>query len=186
MSSKTLATQLSQPYAEALLELAQQSDILSKVNEDITVISQILSESSSLTDFLGNPLINRTTKKEAIKNLFTNQVSSQCITFMLLLVDRKRINYLQDILDKYLELSYSLDSVIIANITSSIPLTDKQQNKLIDKLKSMTGKDNVKLELSVDDKLIAGFTIQIGSKIIDTSLRGQLKDIGHFLGVSNL
>jgi len=47
----------------------------------------------------------------------------------------------------------------------------------------MTGNNQVKLEISVDPKLIGGFIIKIGSKVIDISLLGQLKEIGSFLEV---
>ena len=66
-------------------------------------------------------------------------------------------------------------------MVSSVALTDVQQENLIKKLKSMTGDSQVKLEISVDENLIGGFTVQIGSKVIDASLRGQLKEIGYFL-----
>nr|YP_010873167.1 ATP synthase CF1 subunit delta [Nemalion vermiculare]WGV34386.1 ATP synthase CF1 subunit delta [Nemalion vermiculare] len=183
MTTKTLATQVSQPYAEALLSLAKNSNIAARVHEDAELVIQILSESDYLNKFLSNPLVNSYAKKEVIKKLFLEQLTNEVVNFILLLVDRKRITYLSNILEKYLDLSYSLNSFVMANVYSSVQLTDEQQNNLKDKLKSMTGKANVKLDISVDRYLIAGFTVQIGSKVIDTSLRGQLKEIGYFLGV---
>nr|YP_009313699.1 ATP synthase CF1 subunit delta [Helminthocladia australis]SCW21953.1 ATP synthase CF1 subunit delta [Helminthocladia australis] len=186
MSTKTLMQQLSQPYAEALLELAQKSNKLDEINGDVNILLQILTESETLTIYLNNPLISQENKKEAIKKLFNDQLHIEVLTFILLLIDRKRIAYLQGILNRYLEFSYALDSFAIADVHSSMALTDTQQNALIDKLKTMTNKQNIQLNISIDRKLIAGFTVQIGSKVIDTSLRGQLKEIGYFLGASNI
>ena len=181
MSDKTLTAKLSLPYAEALLELAKNSNILEKAGEDITMINQVLSESDHLNLFLANPLVTQTSKKEVITQLFSGQVSDVILTFLLVLIDRKRIAYLQPILERYLELAYDLESLVVAQVISSVALTDIQQENLIEKLKQMTDNNQVKLEISVDPELIGGFTVQIGSKVIDTSLRGQLKEISYFL-----
>ena len=107
------------------------------------------------------------------------------LVFILLLIDRKRIYYVSDILNRYLEFVYALESFVIADVTTSIQFTDQQKQDLTKKLQQMTGKSNVQLNIVLDSSLIGGFTIQIGSKIIDTSLKGQLKEIGYFLGASN-
>ena len=183
MSNKALMAKVSLPYAEALLELAQKSNNLEKISEDITMILEVLTDSNNLTAFFANPLISKLSKKEIITQLFSGQVSDTILTFLLVLVERKRIAYLNFILLKYLELVYSLESLLVAKVTSSVSFTEEQQNKLIDKLKIMTDNKKVKLELSVDPELIGGFILQLGSKIIDTSLKGQLKEITYFLEV---
>ncbi len=185
MSTKTLVQQLSQPYAEALLETAKKSNNVDDISESVNVVLQILSESTSLTEFLNNPLINTQSKKDTLKKLFYEQLNKQLLIFILLLIDRKRILYLSAILGKYLELVYALESFVIADVTTSMNFTDQQKNDLMDKLKEMTGKKNIQLNISLDTSLIAGFTVQIGSKVIDTSLRGQLTEIGYFLGANN-
>nr|YP_009314311.1 ATP synthase CF1 subunit delta [Liagora harveyana]SCW22565.1 ATP synthase CF1 subunit delta [Liagora harveyana] len=185
MSTKTLVQQLSQPYAEALLETAKKSNSIDNIVEDVNIVLQILSESTNLTEFLKNPLINITSKKEAVKKLFGNQLDKELLVFILLLIDRKRISYLSDILNRYLEFVYALESFVVADVITSIQFTDQQKQDLIKKLQQMTGKNNVQLNIALDSSLIAGFTVQIGSKIIDTSLKGQLKEIGYFLGASN-
>ena len=186
MSTKTLVQQLSQPYAEALLEIAKKSDNVDDILQNVNVVLQILSESTSLTEFLNNPLITAQSKKDTLKQLFDEQLNSQLVTFLLLLVDRKRILYVSAILEKYLELVYALESIITADVTTSMHFTDQQKTDLIDKLKDMTGKNNIQLNISIDSSLIAGFKVQIGSKVIDTSLRGQLAEIGYFLGASSM
>jgi len=64
-----------------------------------------------------------------------------------------------------------------------VQLSAQQQQKIADKLKTITGAKQIKLALKVDPQLIGGFTVEIGSKLIDTSIRGQLKQISNLLGV---
>jgi len=54
--------------------------------------------------------------------------------------------------------------------------------EIAEKLKVITGAKQIKLALKVDPTLIGGFTIEIGSKMIDTSIRGQLRQISSLLG----
>ena len=56
------------------------------------------------------------------------------------------------------------------------------QDDQLEKLKKITRAKQIKLALKVDPQLIGGFTIEIGSKMIDTSIRGQLKQISSLLG----
>jgi F-type H+-transporting ATPase subunit delta len=100
----------------------------------------------------------------------------------LLLVDRGRIALLDSIAQRFLELSYKNDSIEIAKVTSSVQLSAEQQKNIAEKLKTITGAKQIKLALKVDPTLIGGFTVEIGSKLIDTSIRGQLKQITTLLG----
>jgi len=173
---------IAEPYAEALLELSNANDSLSETTNDINIVSQFLANSSDLKKFLGNPLITRTAKKNVIKDVLGEQIDPKTLTFLMLLVDRGRIAILDTIAEKFLELSYKKESIEIAKVTSSIKLSTEQQKNIALKLKSITGAKQIKLALRVDPKLIGGFTVEIGSKLIDTSIRGQLKQISTLLG----
>lgn len=180
MTSRNI--KLAQPYAEALLEINAAS--LDKVIMDINSLSTILSESAELRKALNNPLLSAETKKGIIKSVFGETVSNSIIKFLMVLCDRGRISYLDAVLEKALEIAYQKSSIEIAYVTSSVELTASQEESLITKLKSMTGASQVKLKLSVDNSLIGGFVAQIGSKIIDNSVRGQLRQMSAYLGAS--
>jgi F-type H+-transporting ATPase subunit delta len=64
-------------------------------------------------------------------------------------------------------------------------MSEGQQEALVAKLKAMTNVKQVKLDIKVDKTLIGGFTVQIGSRVIDTSIQGQLKKLASHLGASS-
>ena len=171
-----------EPYAEALIDLAKSSGTVKETTNDINIVSQFLANSSDLKKFLGNPLITRDAKKGVLKDVLGEQIGEKTLTFLMLLVDRGRIAYLDGIAYKFLELSYKEESIEIAKVTSSVQLSAQQQKTIAEKLKKITGAKQIKLALKVDPQLIGGFTIEIGSKLIDTSIRGQLKQISTLLG----
>ena len=175
-------SKVAEPYAEALLELAKSNGSLKETTNDMNIVTQFLANSSDLKKFLGNPLITKDAKKNVVKDIFGEQIDGSTLKFLLLLVDRGRIEVLDSIAQKFLELSYKQESIEIAKITSSIQLSADQQKSIAEKLKKITGAKQIKLALKVDPQLIGGFTIEIGSKMIDTSIRGQLKQISSLLG----
>lgn len=181
MSSKNL--KIAQPYAEAFLELSNKGSLESVIN-DLNSLSSTLTGSEELKKLLSNPLVSSQSKKSIIKSIFNEKVDPKTLRFLMVLCDRGRISYLSSIVDKALELAYKAASIETAKVVTSIPFTASQQEALVSKLKKMTGADQIKLDLTTNSNLIGGFIIQVGSKIIDTSIQGQLRQLSSYLGAS--
>jgi F-type H+-transporting ATPase subunit delta len=178
----SVITKVAEPYAEALLDLAKSTDTLKETTSDVNLISQFIASSSDLKKFLGNPLISLDAKKNVLKDILGEQIEANTLKFLLLLVDRRRVTLIEGIAEKFLQLSNKQESIEIAKVTSSVQLSAEQQQNIAEKLKVITGAKQIKLALKVDSQLIGGFTIEVGSKLIDTSIRGQLKQISSLLG----
>ena len=84
----SIVNKVAEPYAEALLDLAASNDTLKETTNDMNIVSQFLVNSSDLTKFLGNPLITRDAKKNVVKDILGEQISSSTLKFLLLLVDK--------------------------------------------------------------------------------------------------
>ena len=125
-------------------------------------------------------------KKSIIKSIFGEKIDSTTLKFLLVLCDRGRIAYLDSILEKATELAYKAASIEIVKVTSSTAFTPSQQEALVSKLKKMTGAEQIKLEIKTNPNLIGGFIVQVGSKVIDTSIQGQLRELSSYLGASVL
>nr|ARO91269.1 ATP synthase CF1 subunit delta [Rhodochaete parvula]ASK39652.1 ATP synthase CF1 delta subunit [Rhodochaete parvula] len=183
MSNKSIIAKVSQPYAEALLEIAKNHNVVDDYNKDATLVLDTLKDSDVLKNSLSNPLISNLTKKEILQTIFSDQLSGNFLSFLMVLVDKKRIGIVETIIQKYLELAYKVSSVTVAQVSTAIPFSSHQHDLLISKLKLMTGTQDVQLIMNVDPELIGGFSIQIGSKVIDTSLRGQLNQMASCLDI---
>jgi len=177
-----VVSKVAEPYAEALLGLATSNDTLKETTNDMNIVSQFLANSSDLKKFLSSPLITKEAKKNVLKDILGEQIGANTLKFLLLLVDRSRVAVLDEIAQKFLELSYKQESIAIAKVTSSVQLSAQQQQNIAEKLKLILGAKQIKLALKVDPQLIGGFTVEIGSNLIDTSIRGQLRKISSLLG----
>nr|YP_009944583.1 ATP synthase CF1 subunit delta [Osmundea sinicola]QFR99877.1 ATP synthase CF1 subunit delta [Osmundea sinicola] len=184
MSNKTLMSTVALPYAEALLDVAKQENLLDEFTHNLSSISMVLSETKELRELLSNPVVDSVLKKEILQRLFVHQVNDSILNFLFILVDRRRINFLDIIIEKYLELNYRLESIVIADVSAAIDLNDMQIQALIQQIKLMTKSNKVKLVVNKDTNLIGGFVIKIGSKIIDTSLSGKLNKISLYLNTN--
>jgi F-type H+-transporting ATPase subunit delta len=177
-----VVSKVAEPYAEALLDLAKSNDALKETTNDMNIVSQFLANSNDLKKFLANPLITRDAKKNVVKDILGEQIDPNTLKFLMLLIDRNRIALLDGVAQKFLELSYKQESIEVAKVISSVQLSAQQQKNLAEKLKGITGAKQIKLALKVDPQLIGGFTVEIGSKFIDTSIKGQLRQISSLLG----
>nr|QVQ56736.1 ATP synthase CF1 subunit delta [Erythrocystis saccata] len=181
MSNQNFKERVATPYAEALVANAKSLDLLNTYSEELSSILSILSQSKEFQSFLLNPLNSNFTKQQVLRKLFENQIQSFIMNFLLVLVKKRRISYLQTIIEKYLEITYSLESIVIAELYSAVDLDENQKTNLINKIKSLTGSNQIRLLTNKDSSLIAGFILKIGSKVIDASLAGKLKKISSYL-----
>nr|QCI08539.1 ATP synthase CF1 subunit delta [Spermothamnion repens] len=181
MSSQSIMYKVATPYAEALLELAKAYKMLPNTAKDLSNISMILSNSIDLQKSLSNPLISIIAKKNILEQLFKDQVNDFVLNFLLVLVDRRRIFLLNIVIEKYLELAYRIESTVVINLFTASAFNEMQQDALIEKIKAMTNSQQVKLVITIDPNLIGGFVIKVGSKVIDTSLAGKLKQMSFYL-----
>jgi F-type H+-transporting ATPase subunit delta len=72
---------------------------------------------------------------------------------------------------------YDFAEIKIAQVSSAIPLTPDQELDLISRLRNRTGAKEIKLVTNVDASLLGGLKVQIGSNVIDLSLKGQLREL---------
>lgn len=181
MIDKTIASKVASPYAEALLDFAKRESKFDELNQDINVISQFISNSTDLERFLANPVVTKESKKTVLKDLLGEQVSNSTLKFLMLLVDKDRIDYLSAVADAYVKLASKESSTEVAEVTSVTHLSSEQQEKLKSNLKQLRGTSNIELVLKVDPSLLGGFVVQVGSSVLDFSLSGALKKMeNHF------
>lgn len=179
--SSPVSAAITEPYAEALLSLAQSQGLVSRFSEDVKVVLETLAGSAELKTFLGNPLVKGDPKKNVIRQLLTDKVHSYFLNFLLLLVDRRRIFVTQEICEQYQGLVRKLENIVLAEVTTTVELSESQRQAVINKVKAITGASGVELSCHLDSSLIGGVIVKVGSQVLDASLRGQLRRLGNSL-----
>ena len=146
-------------------------------------VSLYLEANEGVASFLGNPVVQDEKKKEIITKLAA-EASFHAFTtnFMQLLVDKKRMNQLSNIISEFETLFCEATDTQVATVRSAVKLYNDQQFNIAKKLQEMTGAKNIKLKPEVDESLLGGFVVQYGkdgSGFIDMSVKGQVKELSN-------
>lgn len=181
MSSSDSSMKAAIPYAEALFELSKYIQSLEKTSQDLNLVKTTIDQSHSLQSFLVNPLIAMNIKKNVMKNIFIDQVSTNVLNFLFILIERRRMSLFNCVVNSYKKLINQLDLITTVTIYTVVPLNSEQKQALQSKLEILTNSKVVELTIETKPELIGGFIVQIGSKIIDMSIYGQLNQISAHL-----
>ncbi len=180
----TTTSEVAAPYAQALLSIAQSKDSIDEIAQISADFLNLLKESAGLSDFLANPIANSDAKRGVIKKVLGDDTNTEMKNFLMLLVDKGRIYLAEPILQQFQAQVRELKQTVLAEVTSAVELSDEQKETVRQKVQRITSANAVELETSIDPDLIGGVIIQIGSQVLDASLRGQLRRIGLQLGAS--
>ncbi|AVH72361.1 ATP synthase F1 subunit delta [Nostoc sp. 'Lobaria pulmonaria (5183) cyanobiont'] len=175
MTSQVAAAEVAQPYAQALLSIAQSKNLTEEFGEDARTFLGLLRADKQLHNFFSNPFIQSENKKSLIKQILGEGANPYLRNFLLILVDKRRIAFLESIFQQYLALLRQLNQTVLAEVISAVPLTEAQQQAIIQKVIAISNARQVELEARVDSELIGGVIIKVGSQVIDASIRGQLR-----------
>ena len=178
MNDGMITSEVTMPYAKALMDLAKESGVVDNVGQEVAGLLSLLKESDELQRFLGNPLMDPEAKKGVLRQIAEGQVNPFVLTVLFLLVDRNRIMYLGGILEQYQVLLRELKQIVVADVTAATELSEEQTSMIRERVIGLTGAHNVELSVQVDPDLLGGLIVKVGSQVIDASLRGQLRRIG--------
>jgi F-type H+-transporting ATPase subunit delta len=167
-----------EPYAEALMALAQDSNLIDVFGEDTRSLLEMIESSPELKDALVNPFVKADSKKQIFRQLLDGQVNPYFLNFLMLVIDRRRIFLLEAICRQYRVLLRQIKNTVLAEVTATLELNDTQRDAVIQKVKALTSASEVELEVKIDPELIGGVIIKVGSQVLDASIKGQLRRIG--------
>jgi len=173
-----LLNTITTPYAEAFLQVAESRNEVDEIVSQSKSILEVWSQSLDFRDAMSSPVLEIETKKSILEKIFANEVTPSFLNLLKLLADRQRIGILNSVLERLLELYREQRNIALATVTSATALNDDQQGEIMKTVQSVAGTDNLELDLKVDPALLGGFVINVGSKVIDASLSGQVRRLG--------
>ena len=181
MSANPLASKIAAPYARALFDFSVEKNIMHQITADFQNLEIFLNESSELTEYLSNPIVSQDAKQEILTKTLQSQLNAETFKFLMVLVNRDRINLLKSVITNYLELVYETASIKTIEVTTAFAFSNGQKNTLIQKLKELTNAREIKLNITIDPNLIGGFLIKTESKVVDFTIKNQLQQLAKHL-----
>ncbi|NJK49743.1 F0F1 ATP synthase subunit delta [Candidatus Gracilibacteria bacterium] len=181
MKGSAFGSEVAEPYAQALMSLAQSDNLTDRIGDEVRSLLDLIENSEDLRDFLMNPVVKEPVKKEVLRRIAGDNTHPYLVNFLMLLVDKRRVIYLEKVCQQYLELLRKLKNAVLAEVSSATELSEGQRQSVTERVKALTGAAEVELKTKIDPELIGGVVIKVGSQVFDASLRGQLRRIGYSL-----
>lgn len=164
-------------YATALFELAQEEKSADAVAQDFSVLKAMIAESADLSLLVRAPVFSRDEQKKGMDALLRRmEAVPLTVRFVLTLAQKRRLFVLADAIRAFETLLSRQRGEVDAQVTSALPLSDAQTAELKRVLKAKLGRD-ARLEAKVDSSLLGGLIVQVGSRMIDSSLRTKLEGL---------
>ena len=178
MSSKsTFSNTTSRSYALALYELSKENSELKLVEDNIKDLNKLLEESSDFKETILNPTVSKEDKKNIIFSIAKkSNFSETLIKFLGFVSEKNRLFFLEKIIESFLNLVSNSKGELSAKLVSSKELTVEEKKIIQDQLSS-DFKSPLNIEYKYEPNLIGGLIIQIGSIMVDASIKTKLKKL---------
>jgi F-type H+-transporting ATPase subunit delta len=163
-------------YARALFGAGIQHDVLDALYDEAESLLAYLRQERRLLAFLTAPQILDADKERVVRNTFGEHVSSTFLSFLLLLVNRHRIDHLDAVLDIFIGLVKEHRGIVATQVWTAFPLSGEERDRIAAEVARRLNKQ-VELTVVEDPGLIGGIVVRIGNKVLDYSLQHFLRQL---------
>ena len=174
-TNKSFSTETSERYSRALFEVANEQKELDKIESNVKNFQLLYNSSTEIKNFIQNPTQSINTQNSFVNLLGEKlEFSKNLKNFFLLLIQKRRIFFVKKIFESFLRFCSKKRGEVKASLISSKELSQNELNEISKDLSKLMG-TTLKFDYKVDKELIGGLKLQLGSFMIDTSIKNKLK-----------
>ena len=164
-------------YSLALFELSEEKNILNQIEEQSLSILNLINQSRDFFNIIKDPTISQDDLSKVVNKLAeNNRFDGLFKNFLNFLIQKRRFFFIERILKSFIEICSKKRGELIAELKSAKKLSSDEIKKITDEL-STNFSSKMKLNYKHDESLIGGLVIQVGSTMIDTSIKNKLQQI---------
>ncbi|MFC3571606.1 F0F1 ATP synthase subunit delta [Paracoccus simplex] len=176
-NSASISADIAGRYAQALFDLVRDAGGIDALSSQIDDLALAYDASKDLRDLTVSPLYDRQQQEAAIGTLAERMgLSPELANTLRLMAKNRRLFALPQFIDRLRGLIADARGEVTADVVSAQALSDEQKTRLADTLAVKSGK-KVKLNARVDESLIGGMIVKLGSQMIDSSIRSKLASL---------
>lgn len=167
--------EIARTYSEALFEVAKEKGSLDEVHEQLGEIADAVEADRDLQVFFFSPYFSSNEKRDGISKAISGG-NKELINFLELLAEKHRMPALFRIRRRFDELWAVENERLAVTVTSAIELDDSVIKSIGDEIEKKTGK-TIELTSNVDESILGGLVLQVGNRVLDTSIRSRLEKL---------
>ena len=178
MSAETsVVTGIAGRYATALFELARDSGALDQVATDVADLGGMIDQSDDLNRLLRSPVIAAEDQGKGMAAVMDKAGATELVAnFVAVVAQNRRLFALRDMVRDFRTLLAAHRGEVVAEVTSAKDLNDEQLAEIKAQLTSSM-KTDVQVETAVDERLLGGLIVKVGSRQVDSSLQTKIQNL---------
>ncbi len=170
----SISLSIASRYAQALFEIAKEENGLKALEADTDALGAALAASPELASMIASPVVAREDQASAMAAIAAKMgLSTVMANTIALMASNRRLFVLPQLVSDLTARIAAEKGEVTAEVTAATALSAEQSKALAASLKAKVGKE-VKLKTTVDESLIGGLIVKLGSTMIDTSVKAKL------------
>ena len=183
MSTNT--SSIAERYARALFIVTERRGETAAALADLGGVNALLARGSRIARFLDSPEVSPADKRELLRHALEKRVARSVVVFVDLLLRKKRLRGLPDIVTEFEALVERAQGILRAQLVSAVPFGQAELARVQKELETSTG-SRIKLTNDIDERLIGGALVRIGDRVLDRSVASLLAAIAERLHHANV
>jgi F-type H+-transporting ATPase subunit delta len=167
-------------YAKALLSLAEERGELDAVAKDLALLEEVVAGNRELELMLQSPLVKADKKLAVLEAVFGPHLSALTNAYLGILVQKGREGLIKDLTAEGNNQLRQMRNIQEASVTTAVPLDDALRNRILAQVAKIHEGD-IELTEHVDADILGGYILQMGDRMIDASVKRQIRALGREL-----
>ena len=164
-------------YSLALFELSEENNLLSQIEDQSSSVLNLIDQSKDFSNLIKDPTINQDELLKAINKIAeNNKFESLFKNFLNFLIQKRRFFFIERILKSFIDTCSKKRGELKAELKSAKNLSSDELTKITEVL-TRNFSSKIKLNYKHDESLIGGLVVQVGSTMVDTSIKNKLQQI---------
>ncbi|HMA59915.1 MAG TPA: ATP synthase F1 subunit delta [Halanaerobiales bacterium] len=168
--------EIARQYSKALYEIGDEKDNLFELYDELKELNKLIKENENLSEALFHQRVLVEEKQRVFKRVFEDKLSDDIYKFMMLLIEKRRIYFLENIVAEFRKQVYKHENIITVEVTTAVEMSSETKDKLKAKLNEHVDK-KIEMEEHCDPDIIGGMVLKIGDYLIDGSIKSKLESL---------
>lgn len=168
--------EIAQQYSKALYEIGEENGNMRELYEELKEFWKTLQDNKKLKEALFHQRVLVEEKQAVFKDVFEDELSNDMYKFLMLLIEKRRIYFLEIILESFRKLVHEHENIITVEVTTAVEMNSEIREKLKKRLNKFVDK-KIDMKEHCDPDIIGGMVIKIGDYLIDGSIKSKLESL---------